>query len=452
VKKRFFGTDGIRGRVGTSPITPDFMLKLGWACGRVFASSARAGQRPTVVIGKDTRVSGYMFESALEAGLVAAGADVRLLGPMPTPAVAMMTKTLRATAGIVISASHNPYYDNGIKFFTASGAKLDDAVELAIEEALDLPLVTAESREIGKALRIVDAAGRYIEFCKASVPADLSLRGMRIVVDCAHGATYHIAPNVLGELGADVYAMGVQPDGFNINDKVGSTDTSALAAAVLERGADLGIAYDGDGDRVMFVDHEGVTVDGDELLYIIAMHRLARGHATAGVVGTQMSNLGLELALREAGLDFVRAKVGDRYVRELMDAHRWPLGGESSGHIICADLATTGDGIVSSLQVLCALAAADQSLASLRSGMRKLPQTMINVLGVCKERLQTDPGVAAAVAAVEQSLGSRGRVLLRPSGTEPVVRVMVEGEDGEQVARLCRELADNVQSVLAESV
>jgi phosphoglucosamine mutase len=427
------------------------MLKLGWACGRVFSGKGEASQRPVVVIGKDTRVSGYMFESALEAGLVAAGVDVRLLGPMPTPAVAMMTKTLRATAGIVISASHNPYYDNGIKFFTASGAKLDDTVELAIEAALDEPLVTAESRAIGKVLRIVDAAGRYIEFCKASVPAEFSLRGLKVAVDCANGATYHIAPNVLAELGAEVFTLGVQPDGFNINEKVGSTDTTALSKMVVERGADVGIAYDGDGDRVLFVDHEGVLVDGDELLFIIAMHRLARGEGMAGVVGTQMSNLGLELALREAGLEFVRAKVGDRYVRELMDLHRWNLGGESSGHIICADLATTGDGIVSSLQVLRALVAAEQPLAQLRKQMRKLPQTMLNVRGVCKESLQSHPGVAAAVLSVEQRLGTQGRVLLRPSGTEPVVRVMVEGEDAGLVAELCRSLADDVLRLVAKS-
>jgi len=448
VSKRYFGTDGIRGRVGEDPITPDFMLKLGWACGLVFAETARRGERATVVIGKDTRVSGYMFESALEAGLVAAGANVRLLGPMPTPAVAMMTKTLRATAGIVISASHNPYFDNGIKFFTATGAKLDDGVELAIEAALALPLRTVEARDIGKVVRIVDAAGRYIEFCKTSVPAEFTLRGLKIVVDCAHGATYHIAPNVLGELGAEVFAIGVQPDGFNINENVGSTNTAALAQAVVERGADVGIAYDGDGDRVLFVDHTGAAVDGDELLYIIAMHRLVRGQPTPGVVGTLMSNLGLELALREAGLAFVRAKVGDRYVRELMDTKQWPLGGESSGHIICADIAATGDGIVSSLQVLQALQASGRPLSELRTGMRKLPQTMINVRVEGKPVLQGNTALDTAIRRVEQHLGARGRVLLRASGTEPVVRVMIEGEQAAEVEALCRELAGDVARLL----
>jgi phosphoglucosamine mutase len=447
--RQYFGTDGIRGEVGQGAITPDFMLKLGWACGRVFSRQAGGKGRCLVIIGKDTRVSGYMFESALEAGLVAAGVDVKLLGPMPTPAVAMMTQTQSADAGIVISASHNPFHDNGIKFFSASGSKLADEVELAIEAELQLDLATVSSREIGKVLRVVDAAGRYIEFCKSTVPEGFNLRGMRIAVDCANGATYHIAPSVFSELGAEVISLGVQPDGFNINEGVGSTDTRALAALVRERQADLGIAFDGDGDRVLFVDGDGELVDGDELLYVIAMHRLASGDSDAGVVGTLMTNLGMEMALREAGLRLGRASVGDRYVKEMMEAEGWHLGGESSGHIICSDITTTGDGIVAALQVLRAVRDAGESLARLRSGMSKYPQTMINVRATGKVDLQAYPEVAAAVAAVENTLGDRGRVLLRPSGTEPVVRVMVEGEDGPEVQRLCEELASDVQRCLA---
>jgi phosphoglucosamine mutase len=449
MSKRYFGTDGIRGTVGETPITPDFMLKLGWACGRVFARQAQGDERCLVIIGKDTRVSGYMFESALEAGLVAAGVDVKLLGPMPTPAVALMTQTQAADAGIVISASHNPYYDNGIKFFSAHGSKLPDAVELAIEAELDETFATVSSRDIGKVLRVVDAAGRYIEFCKSTVPEGFNLRGLRIAVDCAHGATYHIAPNVLSELGAEVVSMGVQPDGFNINEGVGSTDTDALASLVREQGVDLGIAFDGDGDRVLFVDGEGDLVDGDELLYIIASHRLAVGHSDAGVVGTQMSNLGLEIALREQGLQFVRAKVGDRYVKEMMEQEGWHLGGESSGHIICSDVTTTGDGIVAALQVLYALKGAGTDLATLRAGMQKYPQTMINVRATGRVDLDGTAGIVEAVARVEQQLGERGRVLLRPSGTEPVVRVMVEGEEAAEVQSLCEGLAAEVGALLA---
>jgi phosphoglucosamine mutase len=446
--KRYFGTDGIRGSVGDAPITPDFMLKLGWACGRVFARGAPAEGRCTVIIGKDTRVSGYMFESALEAGLVAAGVDVKLLGPMPTPAVALMTRTHNAVAGIVISASHNPFYDNGIKFFSSSGSKLPDETEHAIEAELEEDLSTVMSRDIGKVLRVVDAAGRYIEFCKSTVPENFSLRGLKIAVDCAHGATYHIAPGVLGELGADVVAMGVQPDGFNINQEVGSTDTAQLSAMVRAESADLGIAYDGDGDRVMFVDQYGETIDGDELLYMIAMHRLAIGSSDAGVVGTQMSNLGLELALRESGLQLTRAKVGDRYVKAMMEAQGWSLGGESSGHIICSDVTTTGDGIVASLQVLLALKAADTDIASLRSRMKKFPQTMINVKISSRVDLADYPELSTAVSQIEEKLGERGRVLLRPSGTEPVVRVMVEGEDAAEVESLCRGLSAEVERIL----
>lgn len=447
--KRFFGTDGIRGKVGEFPITPDFMLKLGWASGRVFAREFNREGNCLVIIGKDTRVSGYMFESALEAGLVAAGVNVKLLGPMPTPAVALMTRKQNAEAGIVISASHNPFYDNGIKFFGADGSKLSDEIEHAIEAELALDLTVVPSRHIGKVQRVEDAAGRYIEFCKSTVPEGFSLRGLRIAVDCAHGATYHIAPSVLSELGAEVITMGAHPDGFNINDCVGSTDMAALSALVRQRGADIGIAYDGDGDRVLMTDDTGDIIDGDELVYIIAMHRLATGHSDAGVVGTQMSNLGLELALREAGLQFARAQVGDRYVKALMEVNNWQLGGESSGHIICSNVTTTGDGIIASLQVLMALQAAKGNLAALRAGMTKYPQTMINV-EVCKKVILTDyPEIGSAVSSIEQRLGREGRVLLRPSGTEAKVRVMIEGKQREEVQSLCAELAATVERILA---
>lgn len=446
--KRYFGTDGIRGAVGEGAITPDFMLKLGWACGRVFARECAEPEHCTVLIGKDTRISGYMFESALEAGLVAAGVNVKLLGPMPTPAVAMMTRTQAADAGIVISASHNPFYDNGIKFFSAQGAKLADEIEHAIEAEMDKEISTVSSRELGKVLRVVDAAGRYIEFCKSTVEEGFNLRGLKIAVDCAHGATYHIAPSVFSELGAEVISLGVQPDGFNINEGVGSTDTAALAQLVQEQGADLGIAFDGDGDRVLFVDTNGELVDGDELIYIMARHRLATGNSDAGVVGTLMSNLGMELALREEGLQFVRAQVGDRYVKAMMELEGWHLGGESSGHIICSDITTTGDGIVAALQVLCAVKSSGKTLAVLRSGMSKFPQTMINVRIAGKVNLGDYPEVTEAVAEVENQLGQRGRVLLRPSGTEPVVRVMVEGEQAGEVEKLCRTLAERVEDIL----
>ncbi|RLQ20614.1 phosphoglucosamine mutase [Seongchinamella sediminis] len=446
--RQYFGTDGIRGAVGEGAITPDFMLKLGWACGRVFTRLAASNKRCTVIIGKDTRVSGYMFESALEAGLVAAGVDVKLLGPMPTPAVALMTQTQAADAGIVISASHNPFQDNGIKFFSASGSKLADEVELAIEEELEKPLETVGSRDIGKVLRVVDAAGRYIEFCKSTVPEGFNLRGMRVAVDCANGATYHIAPSVFSELGAEVISLGVQPDGFNINEGVGSTDTDALAALVTAQGVDLGIAFDGDGDRVLFIDARGELVDGDELIYIIACHRLAAGESDAGVVGTLMTNLGTEVALRDEGLRLVRAQVGDRYVKERMEAEGWHLGGESSGHIICSDITTTGDGIVAALQVLRAVRDSGKSLSELRAGMTKYPQTMINVKSCGRVDLSAYPEIDAAVAEVERQLGERGRVLLRPSGTEPVVRVMIEGEDAAQVQQLCQQLAADVERIL----
>ena len=449
MSRRYFGTDGIRGKVGEFPITPDFMLKLGWASGRVFSRESNRGGPSTVIIGKDTRISGYMFESALEAGLVAAGVNVKLLGPMPTPAVALMTRKQNADAGIVISASHNPFYDNGIKFFGADGAKLSDEMEAAIELELEQDLSVVESRHIGKVLRVDDAAGRYVEFCKSTVPEEFSLRGLRIAVDCAHGATYHIAPKVLSELGAEVIIIGGHPDGFNINEGAGSTDMAALSELVREEGADVGIAYDGDGDRVLMTDGQGEIIDGDELVYIIAMHRLATGTGDIGVVGTLMSNLGLELALKEAGLQFERAQVGDRYVKAMMEANGWLLGGESSGHIICSNVTTTGDGIIASLQVLMALQAARGDLSALRAGVTMYPQTMINITVSEKPNLEDYPKIGAAVASVEQRLGKQGRVLLRPSGTEPKVRVMIEGKDHDEVENLCAELAAEVERILA---
>ena len=447
MKKQYFGTDGIRGRVGERPITPDFMLKLGWAAGRVFGE--RWGSQPTVVIGKDTRVSGYMFESALEAGLVAAGANVKLLGPMPTPAVALMTRTQNAAAGIVISASHNPFFDNGVKFFCDQGAKLPDETELAIEEAINAPLVTADSEQLGKATRVGDAAGRYIEFCKATFGEERSLRGVKLVIDCAHGATYHVAPLVFSELGAETDVIAASPDGYNINANVGSTATDALSERVRALQADVGIAFDGDGDRVIFVDHQGERIDGDQLLYILAMHRMAMGRADAGVVGTLMSNMGLELALAEQGIQLERANVGDRHVRELMRQQGWHLGGESSGHLICSDVTTTGDGIVSALQVLAAMIDAQASLQDLLTGMVKLPQVLINV--PVDDRIDLNSAVITSVSnEVTRTLQGRGRLLLRPSGTEPVMRVMVEGEDPVEIQAHAQRLADAL--VLAASL
>lgn len=445
MSRRYFGTDGVRGLVGEGPINPEFMLKLGWAAGKVFAREGRG----KVIIGKDTRISGYMFESALEAGLVAAGIDVSLLGPMPTPAIAYLTRTFHAQAGIVISASHNPYHDNGIKFFSSEGAKLPDAVELAIEQQIEEPMTTVESAQLGKVVRIGDAAGRYIEFCKSTVPSYFNLRGKKIVIDCAHGATYHVAPAVFEELGAKVIAIGTEPDGLNINDEVGSTAPEALRRRVLAEQADLGIAFDGDGDRVLFVDHRGEIVDGDELLYIIACDQLRTQGQCSGVVGTLMSNMGFELALAELEIPFARAKVGDRYVIELMQARGWQLGGENSGHIICSDVTTTGDGIVASLKVLFAVVTSGKSLHELKSGMQKFPQIMQNVRLARKFDLGEVPAVREAVAVVEEKLSGRGRVLLRPSGTEPVVRVMVEGEDRKLVEALCSDLAQVVQRAVA---
>jgi len=445
MEKLHFGTDGIRGRVGEGAINPEFMLKLGWAVGRVLTGN-NAGK---VVIGKDTRISGYMFESALEAGLTAAGIDSLLLGPMPTPAIAYLTRTLHADAGIVISASHNPFHDNGIKFFSADGTKLCDEIELAIEAELDKALLCVDSSSLGKAERIGDAAGRYIEFCKSTIPARINLKDMTIVVDCAHGATYHVAPSVFDELGAKVISIGVDPNGLNINEKCGSTHPEALQQAVLEHQADVGIALDGDGDRLIMVDQQGGVLDGDEILYIIARSRMSEGRLEGGVVGTVMSNLGLEVALNRDGINFQRASVGDRYVMELLMRDGWTLGGESSGHIICLDRTTTGDGIVSALQVLYAMVRSGLPLHELKTGMTKYPQHMINVRVSGKVDLAGSASIQTAVSETEAQLGSRGRVLLRPSGTEPLVRVMIEGEDGTQVVELTRQLAAAVDEALS---
>ncbi|MDD9890169.1 MAG: phosphoglucosamine mutase [Gammaproteobacteria bacterium] len=445
--KRYFGTDGIRGTVGRAPITPDFMLKLGWAAGKVFASTGNG--RNKILIGKDTRISGYMFEAALEAGVTAAGVDINLTGPMPTPAIAYLTRTLRAQAGIVISASHNSFEDNGIKFFSSEGIKLPDELELAIEDLLDKDVSTVSPQSLGKASRINDAAGRYIEFCKSTVGSSLKFNGLKIVVDCAHGSTYHIAPAVFEELGAKVKAIGVSPDGLNINDKSGSTSPQALAEAVLAEEADLGIAFDGDGDRVVMIDHLGNIVDGDEILYVIARDRRRQSIEFGGVVGTAMSNLGLELALDALDVPFVRTPVGDRYVMKEMQNRGWDLGGENSGHVICLDKTTTGDGIVSALQALAAIANCEQPLADLRSKMRKLPQSMVNIKIANAVDITHNKTVQSAVSDVELKLGKNGRVLLRHSGTEPVLRVMVEGEDLEIVDKLAHELSEVVATEFA---
>lgn len=444
MSQKYFGTDGIRGTVGEFPITPDFVLKLGWAAGTVLASKGVS----KILIGKDTRSSGYMFESALEAGISAAGVDVLLLGPMPTPAVAYLTHTFHAQAGIVISASHNHYMDNGIKFFGANGRKLNDQIEQQIEVLLDGPMKMVNAASLGKVRRIVDARGRYIEFCKSTVLGRLSLAGKRIVVDCAHGAAYHIAPDVLDELGAEVISIGTQPNGTNINMDCGSTCPKALQERVVREEADLGIALDGDADRVLMVDHRGNLVDGDQLLYILARDRKLRGLLEGGVVGTMMSNLGLELALQKKNIPFQRARVGDRHVMEMLDQEGWLLGGEASGHIICLDCTSTGDGVVSALQVLAALEHGGAPLADALDGMEKLPQTMINVRGANRQGYLDDPQVQSVLADVEQKLGDNGRVLLRESGTEPLVRVMIEGRDADMVGSLCRVLADTVEQAI----
>jgi len=440
--KKYFGTDGIRGTVGNYPITPDFFLKLGWAAGKVFASEGSG----FVLVGKDTRISGYMFESAIESGLTAAGVGTRLLGPMPTPGIAYLTRTLRARAGIVISASHNPYYDNGVKFFSVQGTKLPDEVEEQIEFYLDSPMTTVDSSSLGKAKRQVDAAGRYIEFCKASVPPRLDFKGLKIVIDCAHGATYHIAPHVFREVGADVVVLGGEPNGLNINEQCGATQPNNLVQAVLAQQADLGIALDGDGDRLIMVDHKGEIVDGDELVYIIAKSRLQEGLLYGPVVGTLMTNLGMEIGLKHLGVKLLRANVGDRYVMEMLVEHEGLLGGEGSGHIICLDRTTTGDGIISALQVLAEMHNSGQTLYELKSGMQKFPQVLVNVKTEKKINPDQSEPIQKALKAVEQKLGNEGRVLLRASGTEPLIRVMVEGRYEDTVNGYANELADVVRN------
>jgi phosphoglucosamine mutase len=443
-QRRYFGTDGIRGRVGDGAVTPEFVLKLGWAVGRVLAKESNS----KVLIGKDTRISGYMFESALQAGLSAAGVDIYLLGPMPTPAIAYLTRTLHAQAGIVISASHNPYHDNGIKFFSSEGTKLPDAVELEIEAMLEQPLSTVDSILLGKAHRVSDAGGRYIEFCKSTVPSKLSFKGLKIVIDCANGATYHVAPDVFRELGAEVIVMGVEPDGLNINQNCGSTEPRLLQAAVLEHQADLGIALDGDGDRLIMVDHKGELVDGDEVLFIIARSQQSKGEGHPAIVGTQMSNLGLEQAIEQHNMVFHRSKVGDRYVIEKLQETGGVIGGESSGHIICLDKTTTGDGIIAALQVISEVKQTGSSLHELRSALTKYPQSLINVKVKKMIDLATNSQICEAVSLVESKLGTEGRVLLRASGTEPVIRVMVEGRD----ATLTNQYANDIAEVIAASV
>ncbi len=445
-QRKYFGTDGIRGRVGSPHIHPEFMLKLGWAVGRVLAN----GQRKKILVGKDTRVSGYMLESALEAGLSAAGVDVRLLGPMPTPAIAYLTQTLRATAGIVISASHNSFQDNGIKFFSADGSKLPDSIELEIEAAMDKPFEIVPSDRLGKATRVSDAPGRYIEFCKSTIPSMTRLSGLKIVVDCAHGATYHIAPNVFMELGAEVIAIGDKPDGFNINQQCGSTSPEMLQKKVLETGADVGIALDGDGDRLILVDANGRLVSGDETIYIIAKDRHQRGLLHGGVVGTLMSNYGLEQAFRAMSIPFLRTQVGDRYVLEALKAHDWKIGGEASGHIVCLDKTTTGDGIVAALQVLAIMIKQEKTLEELCEGITLLPQTLINLKTNNAALLMSSPRVIDAVDALNRTLSGTGRVLLRPSGTEPLLRVMVEGGDPSVVQRHAQQLSDEITHIEQE--
>lgn len=445
-KRKYFGTDGIRGRVGVWPITPEFVLKLGWAVGKVLARQGSG----KVLIGKDTRISGYMFESVLESGLSAAGIDTHLLGPMPTPAISYLTRTLRAQAGIVISASHNPYYDNGIKFFSALGTKLPEHIELAIEEQLEQPMTMVDSAELGKAVRVVDAPGRYIEYCKSTVSSDIVLKDLKIVVDCANGASYHIAPSVFRELGADVIEVGVEPNGLNINLNCGATHPEVVREEVLLRKADLGIALDGDGDRVVMVDHQGNILDGDDLLYIIVKDRLKRGEHKGGVVGTVMSNFGFEQALGQLGLELIRVPVGDRHIMHELQNRHWHLGGEPSGHIICLNNTATGDGIITALQVLAAMQHAKQSLADLHVDLRKYPQILVNVKLSQQDFSLEQARIQKAVKAAEAELGKKGRILLRKSGTEPLVRVMVEGEDEAHVIRIANQLADIVKAECAE--
>ncbi|MBP3141027.1 phosphoglucosamine mutase [Aliivibrio fischeri] len=440
-ERKYFGTDGVRGLVGQAPITPDFVMKLGWAAGQVLAKQGTK----KVIIGKDTRISGYMLESALEAGLAAAGLQAKFTGPMPTPAVAYLTQTFRAEAGIVISASHNPYYDNGIKFFSSEGTKLPDDVEMAIEAELDKPMTCVESALLGKASRLNDAAGRYIEFCKSTFPKELSLAGLKIVIDCANGATYHIAPNVFKELGAEIITIGCEPNGTNINHEVGATDVRALQAKVVEEKADFGVAFDGDGDRIIMVDEFGEKVDGDQIAYIIARDALRRGELKGGVVGTLMTNMGMEVALRNLGIPFVRSDVGDRYVMEKLLENNWLIGAENSGHVILLDKVTTGDAIVAALQVIASIVGSKMSLKELCDGMTMFPQILVNVRFVGENDPLESDAVKAAQADVEAKLGDNGRVLLRKSGTEPLIRVMVEGEDAELVTQYAQQIADAVK-------
>jgi phosphoglucosamine mutase len=448
-QRRFFGTDGVRGKVGESPITPEQVLKLGWAAGRVLGM--KSGDAGKILIGKDTRISGYLLESALESGLSAAGVDIRLLGPMPTPGIAYLTRTARARAGIVISASHNPYYDNGIKFFSSDGSKLGDDVEQEIERVMQQPLTTVDSSRLGKAKHYEDAAGRYVEFCKSTFPSRMSLDKLKIVIDCANGAAYKIGPHVFTELGADVVAIGSEPDGLNINRDCGSTHPALLQKTVRETGADLGIALDGDGDRVVMVDRNGRLIDGDHLLYIIAMEHHGQGRLRGGIVGTLMTNFGLEKILAAKGIPFVRAAVGDRYVMAMLQEKGWEIGGETSGHIICLDRSTTGDGIIAALQVLAAMIGSGKSLDQLTAGLETYPQTMINVKMARGFDIKASSQVQRAVRDAENELADNGRVVLRASGTEPVVRVMVEGQDPSQVERLSRQLADTVKRAADEA-
>ena len=453
--KKYFGTDGIRGRVGEMPITPEFFMHLGYAAGKVLAASDRRlpeGEHPTVLIGKDTRISGYMLESALQAGLSAAGVDVRLVGPMPTPAIAYLTRALRLQAGIVISASHNPYEDNGVKFFSASGEKLADKIERAIEAGLEEPIISMPSLRLGKVKRIDDAAGRYIEFCKSTFPPELDLRGLKLVLDCAHGATYHVAPHVFHELGAEVHTVGSQPDGLNINLDCGTTQPRALQAAVLQHRADIGIAFDGDGDRVIMVDSEGVIYDGDQLLYVIAKHRQKNGGISGGVIGTLMTNLGMEHALVKMKVPFERANVGDRYVLEKLQLKGWQLGGEASGHILCLDKHTTGDGIISALQVLHALRVNKTTLGEFSRDLTIYPQMLINVPVPKAFDFRESITVQTALIEAECELNGNGRVVLRPSGTEPVVRVMVEGKTKEKVNQWADAIAHVVRLAAGNTV
>jgi phosphoglucosamine mutase len=441
MSRKYFGTDGVRGRVGTMPITPDFVMRLGYAAGKVLTQSESG--KATVLIGKDTRISGYMLEAALEAGFSAAGVDVMLAGPMPTPAVAYLTRALRLSAGVVISASHNPYYDNGIKFFSAQGNKLPDAVEAAIETALDQPIECVSSEKLGKAKRLDDAQGRYIEFCKSTFPNELDLRGMKIVVDCAHGAAYHIAPHVFHELGADVITIGNQPNGLNINEGFGATDPEELSIAVRVNYADVGIALDGDADRLVMVDADGRIYNGDELLYIMVKDRMAT-ETVQGAVGTLMTNMALEVAFKQMGIGFARAKVGDRYVLEVLKERGWLLGGEGSGHLLCLDKHTTGDGIVSALQVLSALKRCGKTLAECTKEIALYPQTLINVKVAQGFDWQKNAAMVAEKNAVEAELGDKGRVLIRPSGTEPLIRVMVEAVNAEMAESMAKRIADKV--------